>query len=220
VAGHLFVIAGPSGVGKSTLEKRLLAEVEGLAYSVSATTRQPRPGEVDGRDYFFVSPQEFKRMIDQGQLAEWAEFFGHCYGTPARFVTETLASGQDLLIDVEVEGLAQLKKRFGEAVYILVLPPSMAALKERLKGRATEDDQAVAQRPKRASWELERLLSLSQEGGSGREQGYDWVIVNDDLETAYQELKAVVLAARAGSASKAGLPDRTGFLKRLAAEVQ
>ncbi|MBW2618479.1 MAG: guanylate kinase, partial [Deltaproteobacteria bacterium] len=178
--GRLFVVAGPSGVGKSTLERRLLAEVDNLAYSVSATTRPPRPAEEEGRDYFFVSRKEFDRLVKAGELAEWAEFYGHCYGTPARFIEETLACGQDLLVDVEVEGMAQLRDRFAEAIYILIVPPSKASLKERLLARGTEGEAAVRQRLKRAFYELSQLLAVYQERPEG-ERSCEYLIVNDNL---------------------------------------
>jgi len=202
VRGRLFVVAGPSGVGKSTLQRRLLAEVDNLTYSVSATTRPPRPGEKEGRDYFFVGREEFDRLIRAGELAEWAEFYGHCYGTPARFIEETLAGGRDLLVDVEVEGMAQLRARFAEAIYILIAPPSKACLKERLLARGTEDEAAVRQRLERAFYELSQLLAVYQERSEG-EWGCEYLIVNDDLETAFQEFKAVVLAARTDLACRA-----------------
>lgn len=199
MAGHLFVIAGPSGVGKSTLETRLLQEMEGLSYSVSATTRPPRPDEENGRDYYFVSREKFEEMIRTGKLAEWAEFYGHRYGTPAGPVEEALAQGRDLLIDVEVEGVEQLRKRFPRAILILILPPSLAVLKERLLGRQRRTRETDARaRLERAEYELGKLADLVREYNSENRLGYDYLIVNDDLERAYQNLKAVVMASRLG----------------------
>jgi len=217
MTGRLFVVAGPSGVGKSTLEKPLLAEVTGLSYSVSATTRPPRPGEEPGRDYFFVSAGEFDRMIEAGELLEWAEFYGHRYGTPARFVEAGLAQGRDLLIDVEVEGLAQLRRWFGQAIYILILPPSLAALKERLLRRQTEDARGVAARLERAVYELKRLAELIEAHNPEHRPGQEYLIINDDLDRAYQDLKAVILACRL--ADSLGPARRLDFLKSLAAEA-
>lgn len=203
MAGHLFVIAGPSGVGKSTLETRLLQEMEGLSYSVSATTRPPRPGEENGRDYYFVSREKFEEMIRTGKLAEWAEFYGHRYGTPAGPVEEALARGRDLLIDVEVEGVEQLRKRFPRAILILILPPSLAVLKERLLGRQRRTNEKDARaRMERAEYELGKLAKLVRESKSKNLLGYDYLIVNDDLEKAYQDLKAVVRASRLGSGGR------------------
>ncbi len=210
--GHLFIIAGPSGVGKSTLERMLFDEFGDLAYSVSATTRPPRPGEVDGRDYFFVSRNEFDRMIEAGELAEWAEFYGHRYGTPARFVEETLASGRDLVIDVEVEGVEQLRGRFGEAVYVLIAPPSLAELERRLTNRATESGAAAEERLNRAKYELAKLARMAMGDGKNLRLGYDYIIINDDLETAYQELRAVIIATRVG------LPSRIELLEAILSE--
>jgi len=214
MAGHLFVVAGPSGVGKSTLEKRLLREVEGLSYSVSATTRPPRPGEEEGRDYFFVSRERFQEMIEKGELAEWAEFYGHRYGTPAGPVEEALAQGRDLLIDVEVEGVEQLRLRFSRAILILILPPSLAVLKDRLHKRQRRTNETDARaRLERAAYELGKLARLVGESKSKNLLGYDYLIVNDDLEQAYQDLKAVVRASRLGPG------ERLKLIQDLLAEV-
>ena len=208
-SGNLFVLAGPSGVGKTTLEKRLFAELPDLSYSVSATTRPPRPGERDGKDYLFISPERFREMRDRGELLEWAEFYGNSYGTPARPVEEAVRQGKDLLIDVEVEGVAQLRQRFGrEAVYILIMPPSFSALKERLSGRGSEDGEALAARLDRAKMEIARLKSLYEAHNKDRALGNDYLVVNDDLEKAFQELKAVLVATRAGLARRVGFLDR------------
>lgn len=212
MAGNMFVLAGPSGAGKSTLEKRLFKEVEGLTYSVSATTRTPRPGEVEGRDYFFKSAERFQEMIDNRGLLEWAEFYGNRYGTPADFVRQTLARGRDLVIDVEVEGVEQIRERqhemLGEGVYILVVPPSMSALAERLNTRGTEDAAAVRTRLDRARYELEKLVKLARGSRRAGSLGYDYLIINDDLETAYRELKAIVVATRCALHSRSAILDR------------
>lgn len=204
MTGRLFVVAGPSGVGKSTLEKRLLAEFDDLAYSVSATTRPPRPGEKDGRDYFFVDRAEFDRMIETNELLEWAEFYGHRYGTPAGPLQEAMNAGRNLVIDVEVEGVEQLRRRFGNrgAVHILIVPPSMAELERRLSGRGTETEADLKTRLDRARYELTKLARLALADRPEIDLGYDYVIINDDLETAYDELRAVVVATRAGLANR------------------
>lgn len=212
--GNLFVLAGPSGVGKTTLEKRLFADFPDLGYSVSATTRAPRAGERDGTDYFFVSRERFGEMRENGELLEWAEFYGNLYGTPAGPVREALEDSRDLLIDVEVEGVAQLRQRFGpEAVYILIMPPSMAALRERLAGRGSEDEEALASRLGRARMEIERLKELYHSHNREQVLGHDYLVVNDDLDRAYQELRSVITATRAG------LARRIGFLDQLLGEA-
>ncbi len=216
MSGSLFVLSGPSGVGKSTLERRLLSEVQGLEYSVSVTTRPARWGEVHGRDYFFVSEEEFDQMTKHGALLEWAEFYGHRYGTPARFVEDKLGAGRDLLVDVEVEGVAQLRDRFFNAVYIVITPPSMAALKQRLLGRRTESPEATAARLKRALFELKGLVDLIEEHNPENRLGGDYVIINDDLEQAYEDLKAVILATRLGA--RLGPGAQLKILKHLLSE--
>ena len=208
MTGNLFVIAGPSGVGKSTLEKMLFNETEGLNYSVSATTRSPRKGEVDGKDYFFVSRKRFEEMIQNDEFIEYAEFFGNFYGTPSKFVQGKINSGQDIIIDVEVEGVENLRKKFGDAVYIFVAPPSMNELKKRLTGRQTEDDAEVAKRYDRAAYELTRLRELAHQAFGHTKLGYDYVIINDNLEVAYEELKSIITATRASLANRAELLDK------------
>lgn len=215
MSGNLFVLAGPSGVGKTTLEKRLFAEFSDLHYSVSATTRPPRSGEKDGVDYFFVSPPRFKKMRDNGELLESAEFYGNSYGTPAQPVAEAIRNKSDILIDVEVEGVAQLRKRFGkEAIYILIVPPSFGALQKRLKGRGSEEQAALSARLDRARMEIERLRDLYENYNENHVLGYDYLVVNDNLERAYRELRAVIVATRAG------LARRICFLNKLLSEAK
>ncbi len=214
MTGNLFVLAGPSGVGKTTLEKRLFAEFPDLHYSVSATTRPPRPGERDGVDYFFVSPERFREMRNNDELLESAEFYGNSYGTPARPVTEAIRNRLDLLIDVEVEGVAQLRKRFGkEAIYILIMPPSFGVLRERLGRRGSEDRAALSARLDRARMEIDRLRGLYESHNKDHNLGHDYLVVNDDLERAYEELRSVIVATRAG------LARRIGFLNKLLSEA-
>ena len=215
--GRIFVVAGPSGAGKTTLESRLLKEFPEISYSVSATTRPPRPGEVHGRDYFFVDRDEFDRMIEAGELAEWAEFYGNRYGTPLAPLKEAVGAGHDLLIDVEVDGLAQLRRNLGQAIYVLVLPPSARELTKRLTGRSAKDQttgpEQIKTRLQRAGYELGRMAELIDRYNPERRAGGDFIIVNDDLETAYDQLRAVVLASRLA-------PDRQmDFLINLKNEV-
>ncbi|KJS32124.1 MAG: guanylate kinase [Desulfatitalea sp. BRH_c12] len=170
--GHLFVVSAPSGTGKTTLCNRVRKYFSDLYYSVSATTRPARPGEQDGRDYHFVSVQEFERGIAEGRWAEWARVHGNLYGTSAQWIADVLAQGGDILLDIDVQGARQILKRFPEAVTIFILPPDLAELERRLRLRGTDDDATVAL----------RLVNAREEMA---QQGlYRHVLVNDDLEKA------------------------------------
>ena len=180
--GRLFVVSAPSGAGKTTLCRMLLARSDDLVYSISTTTRQPRPGETDGRDYFFVAEERFKEMIAQGALLEWAEVFGRYYGTGRRWVESQLALGKHVLVDVDVDGARQIKENFSEAVLIFIVPPTMAELSRRLRGRETETEEQMEIRLGRARAEIEaRDL-------------YDYLIVNDEVQSAAEDLAAVTRA--------------------------
>jgi len=172
--GHLFIVSAPSGTGKTTLCNRVRKHFSDLYYSVSTTTRPARPGEQDGRDYHFVSVQEFERGIAEGRWAEWARVHGNLYGTSAQWIAEVLAKGGDILLDIDVQGARQILKRFPEAVTIFILPPDMAELERRLRLRGTDDDATVALRIVNAREEM------AQQGL------YRHVLVNDDLEKAAQ----------------------------------
>jgi len=183
--GTLIVLAGPSGVGKGSVVERLLSrDPEGLVYSVSVTSRAPRPGEVDGVDYHFVSEDGFDRLIREGELLEWAEIVGHRSGTPARFVEEARAAGRDVVLELDVKGAQQVRAKEPDAVLIFLLPPSFEELEERLRGRATEDEAAIGRRLDTARWELQ------QEGS------FDARVVNDDLDRAVEEVAAIIEASR------------------------
>jgi len=184
--GTLIVLAGPSGVGKGSVVERLRSrDPEGLAVSISATTRRMRPGETDGVDYRFVDDARFDRMVADGDLLEWAEVYrGRRYGTPRSFVARTLAEGRDVVLEIDVQGAAQIRSQAPEAVLILLTPPSMEALEERLRGRGTEDEASVAERLATAERELE------QQGS------FDHVVVNDDVERAADEVAAIIEASR------------------------
>jgi guanylate kinase len=184
--GTLIVLAGPSGVGKGSVVERLRSrDPEGLAVSISATTRRQRPGETDGVAYRFVDDARFDRMVADGDLLEWAEVYpGRRYGTPRSFVDRTLAEGRDVVLEIDVQGAAQIRSQAPDAVFILLAPPSMEALEERLRGRGTEDEASVAERLAAAERELE------QEGS------FDHVVVNDDVERAADEVAAIIEASR------------------------
>jgi guanylate kinase len=179
-AGRLFVITGPSGVGKGTLIGRLLESVPDLELSVSATTRPPRPGERDGVDYHFMSDAEFERLAGEGALLEHATYSGRRYGTPRSEVEPRLAEGRSVVLEIEVQGARQVRQAMPEAVQVFIAPPSPAALRARLEGRATD-------RPE----EIERRLSAAQDELDARPE-FGHVIVNDDLERATDELVRLV----------------------------
>lgn len=182
--GSIVVISAPSGAGKSTLVKRLMAAVPSLAFSVSYTTRPPRAGEKHGRDYFFVSRRSFHRMIASGKFVEWAEVFGHLYGTSKMQIRAAQQRGQDILLDIDVQGHQQVRKKLPEAVSVFVLPPSFKELERRLRHRHS-DAPAVISR---------RLETARQEMAHWPE--YDYLVVNDRLRTATRALRAVAEAAQ------------------------
>lgn len=187
VRGSLFLISAPSGAGKTTLIQRMTSLVEGtgeLVFSVSHTTRRPRAGEVDGREYHFVERAEFERLAVAGEMLEWAEVHGRLYGTSRGAVLPHLEAGRDVVVDVDVQGAAQLIERFPEAQSVFVVPPSYEKLAQRLRGRGLDDEEEVA---RRLSVSLRELLCYEQ---------YQYVIVNDDLERAGRALAAIVLEKR------------------------
>ncbi len=191
--GRLIVIAGPSGVGKGTVVARLLAQdPEGFIVSVSVTTRVPRPGEVDGRDYFFLDEEGFDRMIAEGELMEWAEIVGHRSGTPRGFVEEQLAAGRDVLLEIDAQGAHQIRERMPEALLIFLAPPSLEELERRLRGRGTEPEERVQARLKAAAWELQQVT------------WFDHVVVNDDLDRAVGEVAAIIERSRSGATLGSG----------------
>ena len=182
--GSIFVISAPSGAGKSTLVKRLMAAAPSLAFSVSYTTRPPRAGEKEGRDYFFVSPRRFRRMRASGEFVEWAEVFGHLYGTSKMQVRAAQKRGQDILLDIDVQGHQQVRRKLPEAVSVFVLPPSFKELERRLRHRHSDAPAVIAR----------RLETARQEMAHWPE--YDYLVVNDRLRTATRALRAVTEAAR------------------------
>ena len=181
--GVLFVFSGPSGVGKGTLKAKLFEEfADRIAYSVSATTRGPREGEVDGKDYFFISRQEFERRVKNNEFLEHAEFAGNCYGTPRAYVEKLLDSGMNVVLEIDVQGALQVMKSMPECVSVFILPPSFEELEHRLRGRGTETEKKVRERLETAKRELPYAPQ------------YDYQIVNGgDIEAAYQSLREVFL---------------------------
>ncbi|HJV35125.1 guanylate kinase [Geomonas sp.] len=180
--GVLYVISAPSGAGKTTLCKEIIDIFPNLRHSVSYTTRTPRNGEVHGRDYFFVGKEEFSRMVEAGEFAEWAEVHGNFYGTSLAVLKECRSQGIDLILDIDCQGASQLKSRFEGGVYIFVLPPSIAELRRRLDNRSSDSQEVIERRIKNASGEIKEA------------RWYDYIIVNDKFEVAVEQLKSVLIA--------------------------
>ena len=183
-AGLLVVLAGPSGVGKGSVHRRL-RELDGdIELSVSVTTRPPRPGERDGIDYHFVDQATFEQMVADGLMLEWAEYAGNRYGTPRRSVEEAVAAGRVVLLEIEVQGALQVMERAPQALTLFLVPPSQQELERRLRDRGTEDEATVSRRLRTAQRELEHR------------HAFDHIVVNDDLDTCVAEVRALIEAAR------------------------
>lgn len=182
--GNLYIVAAPSGGGKTSLVKALVESMSDIAISVSHTTRSKRPGEVDGVDYFFISPDEFKQKIDEHAFVEYAEVFGHYYGTSKSQIEDRLLRGVDVLLDIDWQGAQQIKRSFPGAVGIFIIPPSLETLKQRLQGRNQDPDDVIHARMQRAQDELSHYAD------------FDYLIVNDDFYCAASDLKSVVIAHR------------------------
>ena len=181
--GIIIVVSGFSGAGKGTLMKALTSKYDNYALSVSATTRNPRPGEVNGREYFFVSNEEFEKLIQENGLIEHAGYVDHYYGTPRKFVEDKLSEGIDVILEIEIQGALQIKEQYPDAVLLFVMPPSAAELEKRLRGRGTETEEVILQRLKRA-----------REESVGIEK-YDYLVINDDLEQCTERLHNIIEAA-------------------------
>ena len=191
--GKLLVISGPSGAGKSTVIGKLMELRDDVCFSVSVTTRQPRPGEVDGRDYFFVTPQHFQELADGGYLLEHAEYVGNRYGTPRGYVEQRLLEGKSVILDIEDQGAGQIQKNCPEAVSIFILPPSGAELERRLRGRNTDSEEKIR----------ERLLQAKRECAEAGKYGY--IVLNDDPEAAAREVDAILTAEKCRAADRINL---------------
>jgi guanylate kinase len=203
--GHLFVIAAPSGAGKTSLVRALMEREPGLRFSISCTTRQQRPNEVHGRDYFFVSRDEFDRMVAAGEFLEHATVFDKSYGTPRRQVDESLAAGQDLILEIDWQGARQVRRALPECHSIFILPPSRAELERRLRGRGTDAEDAIQRRLRDAA------------GDMGHWPEFEFVVVNDDFERAVAELQAIVHGR--GNASRRDRPGLAELAARLTASA-
>lgn len=193
--GKLIVISGPSGVGKSTVVKAVMAQCETLQFSVSATTRPMRPGEVDGKNYYFVSRDTFQRLIDEDQLLEYAQYVGNYYGTPVGPLDEALAAGRDVLLDIEVQGALRVKSRRPDAILIFMLAPSFQDIEARLYGRGDTAPELILGRLERARWEYTQAVN------------YDYLVVNDNVDKAVSEILAIL------KAEKCKAPERLHLLK-------
>lgn len=181
--GLLIVLSGPSGVGKGTVRKAIFSQPNArFEYSISMTTRKPRDGEVDGVDYFFKSKEEFEALIEQGKLLEYAQYVGNYYGTPVDYVRQTLDSGKDVFLEIEVQGARQVREKFPEGLFIFLMPPSLDELKTRITGRGTESVDLIHNRMEAARKEIE-LMSL-----------YDYIVENDTVENAVSKINAIVEA--------------------------
>lgn len=191
--GKLIVISGPSGAGKSTVVFKAIEGRENVCFSTSVTTRKPRPGETDGKEYFFVDPDRFREMVDNNELLEHAEYVANSYGTPRAYVEKQLESGFDVILDIEVQGARQVNEKMPEAVKIFIIPPSLKELERRLRGRGTDTERAIEARLYRARQEYSEA------------DFYDYIIVNDNADAAAKELSSIMDAERCRYADRAEL---------------
>lgn len=198
--GTLFVMTGASGVGKDTIRKATLPEIDDLFYSVSATTRSQRPGETDGQQYYFFDHSEFERMIEADELLEYAEYVGDYYGTPTGPVLSNLEQGRDVLLELELVGARKVKERLNEAVMVFIAPPSLVELERRLRGRGTDTEEKIQKRLARAREEIKAVRE------------FDYVVVNDSLEEAAGTFAAIIRAERARASHVSG-EEIAGFLR-------
>lgn len=203
--GVLFILSSPSGAGKSTIARRLLASDSNLKMSVSATTRPMRPGEVDGVDYHFVDLEHFREMVADHQFLEWAHVFNHRYGSPAKPIEEMLSSGLDVLFDIDWQGAQQLYQTCGgDVVRVFILPPSMLELENRLRTRGTDSEEVITGRMQRAAAEVSHW------------DGYDYVLLNDDIDRCFAEVQHILEAERLKRHRQTGL---IGFIRKLTTPV-
>lgn len=200
--GILIIVSGFSGAGKGTLVKKLIEEYDGYALSISATTRQPRPGEEDGREYFFLQKEQFERKIEENGLIEYACYCDNYYGTPREYVERQLADGKDVILEIEIQGALKVRKQYDDALLLFVMPPSADELRRRLVGRGTETEEVIGKRMQRAAEEAEGI------------EEYDYIVVNDDLNTCVRQLHEIITAAH-------NTPDRNKeFIENIRTELE
>ena len=202
--GLMLVLSSPSGAGKTTLSRKLLASDPGVELSISVTTRKQRPGEVDGRDYYFIDPARFDAMVENGELLEWARVFGHRYGTPREPVEAALVRGRDVMFDIDWQGTQQLEKAGRDLVSIFVLPPSIPDLERRLRTRAQDSDEVIHARMAKAADEMSHWAE------------YDYVVINTAVDHAFAQVQSILAAERLKRERQTGLSD---FVRRLQAEL-
>jgi guanylate kinase len=182
--GLLFVVSAPSGAGKTSLCRAITDSLEDLTHSISYTTRKPRPGEIDGRDYYFVSHERFQDMIKAGDFAEWAEVHSNLYGTSRRVLDDMITKGIDVILDIDTQGAKQIKTKFESAVFIFIMPPSLDILEERLRNRKSDHENEIKKRMRRARDEIKDYAL------------YNYLVVNRDFERALTELRSIIIAER------------------------
>jgi len=182
--GLLIVLSGPSGAGKGTLCKALREQMPELKYSISATTRAPRAGEVEGVNYYYITKEKFDEMLAQGEFLEWAKVYDNYYGTPKKQVMESLERGEDIILEIDIQGAMQIKKHYPKGVFIFILPPSIRELEKRITNRGTDSEEVIK---KRLSCVQEELAYVSE---------YDYVVINDEVQTAVEKLKAIIIAEK------------------------
>ncbi len=182
--GILFVISGPSGVGKGTIREAALRKINGVQLSISATTRKPRTGEVDGRDYFFLDASSFKQLIDRDLLLEWAQVYNNFYGTPRQFVDQNINQGKDVLLEIDIQGALQVKEKMPEGIFIFIAPPSLEELACRLITRGKDTAESIEVRLAACKWEMEQI------------KHYDYRVLNQDLDTAVDTVSSIIIAER------------------------
>ncbi len=200
--GILIVVSGFSGAGKGTLMKRLMKEYENYALSISMTTRAPRIGETDGKEYFFVTKQQFEQKIEEDGLVEYACYCENYYGTPREYVEQQLKEGRDVILEIEIQGALKIKKKFPTALLLFVMPPSAEELRKRLEGRGTESREVIEKRLQRAAKEAEGI------------EEYDYIVINDELEKCVQEMHQLIQAAH-------NTPDRNvEFINNMRKELE
>lgn len=182
--GLLFVVSAPSGAGKTSLCRAITGSLEDLTHSISYATRKPRPGEIDGRDYYFVSQERFRDMIQAGNFAEWAEVHSNLYGTSRRVLDDLISKGLDVILDIDTQGAKQIKAKYDTAVFIFIMPPSLDILEERLRNRKSDHEDEIRKRMQRSREEIRDYAM------------YDYIIVNRDFDRALTELRSIVISER------------------------